>query len=575
MRLTFPVLTLLLSLITIPLLTLKAEEKDPWPAPVPGWTAPKLGEHPRLFFRRTDIPALRERARTPEGKAIIARLKVLLGGGEVMPEHKRTPETGKTELPVGTYTMSQAAGFGLLYQITDERRYADLDKECFEWELQGIRDRDTSARYSFKTPNGALRAGPSLGWYAVGYDLYYDGWDEAFRRKIAPAIQNYNEGKYMSLAELARGARHMPASNHWGMQVRGAALALLAIKGDPGVDSDTIGKLLKQSAKSMIRNLTEGFGDHGFFPEGDGTGSMSSYVVFASALNAWKIAGGKDFISPRPDAPWMTLKWIFLTVPRNGQLDCPKRGAYPHNVWQRDGLSGAGYFAEGFGAVTEPQKAALLWFYNHHLKGADAKAGTPFDTPGVYRHNAVLSFINWPFGTEERNPADGIPRAVCGKKWGFYMFRNRWQDENDIVISIQTRNTRGWHRANTKGDVTIYGLGTKTTWGRLRTDIKHFEPHTDGSAVLSGADGTCLAIDFSKTFGADAMLVMMGPGAPGDNKVSAGGTEFSFKFLTAGAEPTPKADGGKIAIGEQTVSFDGNRITLGRTVSGKSQFPHN
>jgi len=88
-------------------------------------------------------------------------------------------------------------------------------------------------------------------------------------------------------------------------------------------------------------------------------------------------------------------------------------------------LLGAGYFAQGFGAVTEPQKAALLWFYDHHLKDADAKAGTPFDTPSVYPHNTVLSFINWPFGTKERNSSDVIPQAVCDKKWGFYMFRNR------------------------------------------------------------------------------------------------------------------------------------------------------
>lgn len=60
---------------------------------------------------------------------------------------------------------------------------------------------------------------------------------------------------------------------------------------------------------------------------------------------------------------------------------------------------------------------------------------------------------------------------------------------------------------------------------------------------------------------------MIGPGAPGDNKVSAGGTEFSFKFLTAGYEPTPKIHYDKIAIDNQTVSFDGNKIRLGRTMN--------
>ena len=53
-----------------------------WPAPVAGFVAPQPGEHPRLFFRKSELPALRQRAQTPEGKLILARLKKLLGGGE-------------------------------------------------------------------------------------------------------------------------------------------------------------------------------------------------------------------------------------------------------------------------------------------------------------------------------------------------------------------------------------------------------------------------------------------------------------------------------------------------------------
>ena len=38
------------------------------------------------------------------------------------------------------------------------------------------------------------------------------------------------------LADLARGSRHGPDVNHWGGQIGGAGLALLAIRGDPGTD---------------------------------------------------------------------------------------------------------------------------------------------------------------------------------------------------------------------------------------------------------------------------------------------------------------------------------------------------
>jgi len=314
----------------------------------------------------------------------------------------------------------------------------------------------------------------------------------------------------------------------------------------------------------MIRNMAEGFGDHGWFPEGDGTGSMSSHIAFIPALQAWRVAGGLDFITPRPNAQWLTLKWIFLTIFRDGKPDMPKRGAYPHNVWDRDGISGAGYFCEGFGALPEPRKAALLWVYNRFLRDHDAKAGTPFDTASPYPHHCILSFVNWPFGLEPRNPAEVIPRAVRDEKWGFYMFRNRWQDENDIVISIQTRDTRGWHKARTRGDIEVWAFGKKERWGRVKGDVVYWKPAADGSAILAAKDGTHLAIDFSGASGAEGLLVMTGPGAGAGTRVEVGGTTYSVKVLTRGAAPRPQAHGNKLVVGGQSVWMEDGHLVLAK-----------
>jgi hypothetical protein len=260
----------------------------------------------------------------------------------------------------------------------------------------------------------------------------------------------------------------------------------------------------------------------------------------------------------------MTLKWIFLTVPRNGRIDFPSRGAYPHNVWDRDGISGAGYFNEGFAGVTESQRPALLWFYNEHLKQLDDENETPFDTPSPYPHHAILSLVNWPFGLKPQNPAECIPRAAIDKKFGFCMFRNRWKDENDIVISIQTRSTRGWHKASTDGKVAVWAFGKKTSWGCVRSDVKDFRAASDGSAIVTAADGTCLAVDFSQASGVDGMLVMTGPGAPGGTTAKIGETTLSFLLLTDGQSPTVRAEGQKITVGNQTVSLKNGRIVLGQ-----------
>ncbi|MFW6161313.1 MAG: hypothetical protein ACODAJ_01005, partial [Planctomycetota bacterium] len=174
-------------------ITRLAEEDDrPWFAHVEGHKPPAPGEHPRLLFRESDVPALREKAKTPEGRAILKRLRYLLDGGDgetmttVFSKATHAYMGGGYKNTVvnkpGVYTFSHVAGYGLLYQLTGDRKYAEFGRQCFEKALAGVRDRDD--RYSFRKPGGALRAGPVVGWYAVGYDLCYDGWDAATREKL-------------------------------------------------------------------------------------------------------------------------------------------------------------------------------------------------------------------------------------------------------------------------------------------------------------------------------------------------------------------------------------------------------
>jgi hypothetical protein len=548
---------------------------DDWSAPVQGFKPLEPGEHPRLLFRKADVPALRQRAATPEGKLIIARLRATLNGkdGETMPtEYNKigSAYAGNADLPFGSYSMSHAAGYGLLYQLTGDKKYAEMGKQCFEKAFEGIRDRDGQGRYSFRNPGGALRAGPSLGWYALGYDLCYDGWDADFRVKVAKEISEYNKGKKdVSLEDLARGVRQFPACNHWGMIVGGGGMACLAITGDPGVDQKKIDSLLKANAMCMVQNMTVGFGDGGFFPEGDGTGSMASHIIFLTALQGWKTAMGKDFVSPKPNAQWLALKWMFLTIPSGdmGKIadSFPKRGDYPQNIWGRTGLSGAGYFCIPFGILSDDQKAAQLWYYNKWLKAWDDNNNTPFDTPSPYPHYGVLSFVNWPMGMAEKDPDDVVPHAYRDTKWGFYAWRNRWQDADDTVISILTKTAKGNMQSAGEKTLTVWSQGKRMTWGGITSGFKgDYAPAKNGSTVLTCGDGSCLAIDFSGASGADAMLVMTGPGAPAKDTVTAGGVKFSFLFLTKGAAPTPKAEGDRVIVGGQIVSFDGKALILAK-----------
>jgi hypothetical protein len=548
----------------------------PWWIPVESYQEIQPGEHPRLLFRKSDLPALRKKADTPEGQTIIAKLKYLLDGanGRKMPSiYSKAQDAyslGKNKNftldSVGVYTFGHIVGYGLLYQLTGDKHYADLGRKSFELALAGQRDKDD--RYSWVAPGGGLRAGPVLGWYAVGYDLCYDGWDEETREKFGKAIENYDAGiarrdnkAPINLETLTSGTMP-PKSNHYGMQIGGAALALMAIKDEPWADNRRIDSLLKISEKSMIRNVTEGFGDGGFFAEGDGTGSMSSQIVYLTAIQAWKNAMGMDFINvERPNVRMTALKWLYLTVVRSGIPDFwPIRGAYPHNVWSREGLSGGGYFGIGMGTVTDEQKSAFKWFYNQFLLKTDLENGTPYE-PSSYPHIVATAFVNWPVDFPETNPADVLPLCYRDSIFGFYAWRNRWQDENDIVISVLTKPAKGYMGAEADTMLQVAALGKKFSWGRVNKDVKSWNTNSKGDiSTLAFADGTSIMIDFSKASGADAMLISTGE-AHGIKK-QLGSKELTFKFITEGEVPTIKVESNKILIGRRIITVKAGNILL-------------
>lgn len=213
--------------------SLRAADAAEWPAPVPGWQKPAPGEHPRLFLRKKDLAEIKKRAETPEGKAIVARLRVLLNGtdGKSLPavfnDSKEHSDRDRKSIPAGDgkgFTMTHAAGYGMLYQLTGDKLYANLGQQSVQKMLDGMRDCD--GRYSWINANGALRAGPALGAMAMAYDLNYGGWDEEFRLKVAKALETGPSGEQAFSTEyLVNGRRKGPNSNHWGGQIGGGSVA--------------------------------------------------------------------------------------------------------------------------------------------------------------------------------------------------------------------------------------------------------------------------------------------------------------------------------------------------------------
>ncbi|WP_145087227.1 hypothetical protein [Anatilimnocola aggregata] len=556
----------------------------PWPAEVVGWQKPKPGEHPRLLFRIADLPDLKKRAETTEGQAILRRLRYLLdgkNGDTLLPP-------GQPEQSVGRFTIGHAAGYGLLYQLTGDKKYADLGLQSFDRMLQGEADRDS--RYSFTNANGELRAGSSWAIAGLGYDLCYNGWSEADRQRVAKSFLNVKNGQGFNLEKVVRKPKYRPSKNHTGGILCGAAAAA-ALAGDPGAEDAKIWEeWLPDAYRNTMGMLTEGFGDHGWYAESQGPSHVSSDTGFQVWLKAAKVACGKDFITPRPNAQYVALRWVMEIVPQEGRPQYPLRMAagpsYGTHEFTRGGdWSHGGQFSQGFGIVEDRYKPAMLWVYQNFVEPAEHKLTAKdawinekgFLPPGEKSFDAmgspwkaVVAFVNWPIGAEPRNPAGIIPQAMEDRIHGYYCFRNQWKDANDIVVTALLGYGPKDAYKPKFGPIVVWGLGQRYEFGSLTaTKPATFTTHANGSGVIA-AEEKHLAVDFSGASGVPLLLVSIGVGEGKSDGVAqftkqmVGGQSLSIMTLTKGTHPVAKVEGDKLVIGGQTITFDGKGIVFAK-----------
>lgn len=573
--------------------TAKRDDR-PWYVDVAGFHAPQSGEHPRLFFRKSDVPELRRRAETPEGKQIIARLRQQLNGsdGQSMPTiynpAKLAYDKNNFKDRLGAFTISHAAGFGFLYQLTGETKYADLARQCVEKEWEGQRSSDD--RYAWVAPGGELRAGPSVGWCAAAYDLCYDAWPNDFRVKVAQAIQNYsdtrggewNKAEGITLRKMVLTPRQGPGSNHFGAVVGGCGLAVLAIENDPGTDRALLSKYEGMLERQVVRHLSAGWGDGGYYKEGWGASRVGTQGGFLCFLQALRVARGHDYLNvDRPNASYVTMVPRCLLVLRGSDhAYFPYRsnmgGTYGNpeigSLDQNGGLSWGGHFSEGFGAIADRYKPGLLWAYNH-LFSPDNKF--LYDTLGSYPHRSMLALVNWPTfaGVHEANPAEAMPLVVRDTLYDHFAFRNGFKgDSSDIVTTVVINYPDGTRPR----DVMAWGLGgLRLEFGEPihAAHVTHFAPGKDGSGTVTAGDWA-IAVDYSRASGADALIVTTGGSPPklqsASDKVKVatldvGGTTFNVLSLSSsGKHPDLNVDGNSLILGGQTIRFADGKFTLAK-----------
>ena len=559
----------------------------PWWVGVKGFKPVKPGEHPRMLFRKTDVPALRTKAQTAAGKAIIARLRTLLGNnGDSLPttfnttppdNHAKSPK-----FPPGVFTTWHGSGYGMLYQLTGDKKYAELSRQAVQLAFDKKIDLDN--RYSWFKPGTSLRAGSILAGIALAYDLCYDAWAPEFRTRVAREIQNYSKeaatGETITLKHLAGRGGYPPSSNHYGAYL-GAGAAVLAILGDPGTDSKVLARRLAEYEQMLAQILCQGFGDGGWYAEGYHPSRVSANCGMHEFVTALRNAAGRDYMIARPNFQWITLRWIMEVIPdAGGKPIFPSRGVYGGEYLTGEGSSHSGEIAYGFGGIEPKHRGALLWVYQNFIHPHRGNYGA-----NTYPHRAVNAFVNWPTDVKPVNPADVMEKTVVDTIHGYFACRNRWKDADDIVIThLLHIGPWGYHRVKDGGHIRLWGLGVRASW---KTEFREAMPtfykaDKDGSIILSASKAgeiSALAVDFSGVSGAPAVLVGVGPAfnktslSRGEAKngaaakavsVKAGSRTFHIVTLQKGAPPKVASAGDAVKVGKQTFNFDGKRISKGK-----------
>lgn len=554
----------------------------PWPAEVKEFVPPQPGEHPRLFFRKTDIPALRERVKTPEGGRIIERcIELLDGATEVRPE--------------GRYTIWDGAAYGFLYQMTGKQAYADLGRGSVQAALDGRKDKDK--RYGVNPPNEPMRAGPSLAAIALAYDLCYDGWDEDYRGRLVAWIQTWamrcaKRGGTVSLERLCLSPDNPnPVSNHFALQVGGAGLTVLALKGDAGVNQENLARYEQGVLKHARKVMTQDFGEGGYFHEHAGPGVIASTWTFVPWLKAERVAAGRDWLCSRPNGEWISLRFVMQTVSdgkgpfylNRAWGSIGKDPGYGNDYLDQSRGSHGTYWCAGFGGIRPMYRPAMLWVYERFVEPTESsrypelQGKRSFDV-FQYPHRALYAMVNWPFDEKPRNPAEVLPKVAQDKTMGQYVFRNRWQDEDDIVVAalFAARTKHGTEKSGNR--LILRAYRQRMSFCMLTGQdggASECCPAEDGSGVASG-NGQSVGVDFSGASGADAVVVVVGLGADGKlggyngpmartHTLDAGGTRFAILTLSKdNKHPEPRVEGGAVLLGAQSVRFEDGRLQFGK-----------
>ena len=401
-----------------------------WTLPPAGFKKLEPGEHPRLLFRKGDLPMLKKRLETPEGKAIMARLLAAL------------PTNHATHAKCQPY---YPAGYALAYQLTGEKAHAEKAKEILSdmLGLGGSQD---------------IHYGPQAQAIAVTLDLCYDAWDAEFRQKVidnlAARVRNLDTLTGMG------GASLNPWHNHEAIRAGGAGVGAICLLGEKsgGKEIPGLERIIHNAARSTRRYFQyNGTSNSGWGLEGAGYKRMTWNSGPGHMAQAYKTAFGGDLM-----AGW----WGHWSILGEWMQQPPAE-----KVVAAEGLGSdqySGLFVMGLTSVPDSMKAGARWLFDraYGLEG-DKTFGL------LWAYHAGYLLMNYPFDVAPKPPRESLPWIAPDPTGGHWIFRKPWQGAGDTLVVLNVRHDfpGGTHWVTGRSwDMQLFALGKLWVGDRVMSE---------------------------------------------------------------------------------------------------------
>ena len=429
-------------------------------------------ERPRLLFRKHQIPALREKLRTPLGRAYLARAEA---SGDMV-------------------------SLGVLYQLTGEADFADRARQALA-AMEGNFGPD---------PGGAGSGGVGHKFVAaaLAYDLCYEAWPAEFREAIDKRMMRYIT--FFQKVLPISFANYHPCSNYYGPGRGSMAIGSLAVYGDKGAkpvkppspdemlkaggfqamllkQSGEIDKLRNKYAEAlarwkaehlawaesgggdraklhafhagrmhMLRHYRLGVGEGGFQAETGGYAGIATWYPLVYA-NLYFHMFGKD-ASPADDINVLMVRKMMQQVFLDGD-----RQRTRHQKLSTSADFRPAWIAAGFPITPDRYQPGLLWAWNHvaGVTGPDSTdAVIGCLDPKARGLDLAMAFLHYPLDVKPVHPSQCMPLNWQARSFGFYLFRDGWKGGDDFIaqVFLKAQPVGGWNHPNA-GTFRLMGLG--------------------------------------------------------------------------------------------------------------------